>query len=113
MPVRNDPNGEPFDYTDDNGVTTFEEAWDQFKMNDSSNFVDFHPLAVLALMLMIFILHIPASSCILKLKLKSKRFSTLVPWGFYTLISPPLHYDWEFFYRENYEQDSFLMCWKR
>ena len=113
MSVRNDPNREPFDDTDDNGITTFEEAWNQFRLNDSSSFVDIPPFAVLALMLVMFIIHIPASSCILKLKLNSTSFSTLVSLGFYTLISPPLHYDWQFFYRQSDEKDSILLCWKR
>ena len=113
MSVGSNSNREPFDDTDDNGTTTFEEAWDQFRLNDSSYFVDIPPFAVLALMLMMFIIHILASSYILKLKLKSTRLSTLVPCGFYTLISPPLHYDWQFFYGQSDEKDSILICWKR
>ena len=113
MSVRKVPNREPFDDTDENGISTFEEAWDQFRLNDSSSFVDIPPFAVLALMLVMFIIHITSSSCILKLKLNSTSFSTLVSLGFYTLISPPLHYDWQFFYRQSDEKDSILLCWKR
>ena len=94
-------------------VVTFQEAWNQFRMNDSSDFVDIPPLAVLSTMLAMFLFHIIASPCILKQKLKSKSFFTLVSKGFYTLISPPLHFDWEFFYRQSAHEDNILMCWKR
>ena len=105
--------GEAFDNYDNESIISFQEAWDQFRINDSSDFVDVPPLAVLVTMLALFLFHILNSSCILKLKLKSKSLLTLLPNGFYTLISPPLHYDWEFFYRQSGEKDAILKCCKR
>ena len=114
IPVRNDLNREPFDHTVDNGIITFQEAWEQFRLHDPSEFVYIPPYAVLAIMLVMFLFHILASSCILKVKLKSKSLFILVQEGLYTLISPPLHYDWEFFYRQSDEQDSTVkVCWKK
>ena len=109
--VRNYPNREPFGYTDDNSTITFYEAWQQFRIEEPSDFVDIPPLAVLAIILVMFTFHIIASSSILKLILKSK--SPFLPNGFYTLICPPLHYDWEFLYTQSDEKDAILKCWKR
>ena len=111
--ARNAMNGDAFDYADDGTIISFQEAWDPFRLDNSSEFVDIPPYAVLSIMLVVFLFHILGSLCILKDKLKSTSIFTLAPKGFYTLISPPLHFDWEFFYRQSDGQDTILLCWKR
>ena len=94
-------------------VVEFEDAWEQHRIDNSSEFVDMPAIAVLATMLTMFFFHIFATSSILKLKLKYKGLSSLFLNSLYNLISPPLHYDWEFFYRKSNEEDAILKCWKR
>ena len=113
IPARNTINGEAFDHSIDGKLITFQDSWDKLTNDDPSDFVDFPPFAIFATVLVMFLFHIFASSCTLKVKLKSTSPFSFVPDGFYTLISPPLHYDWEFFYRQGNEQDTILLCWKR
>ena len=108
-----DPVREKFDYIDGGRGVEFQEAWEQFRIDDPFEFVEMPAIAVLATMLTMFFFHIVATSSILKLKLKSKELSSLFLNSLYNLISPPLHYDWEFFYRESSEEDAILNCWKR
>ena len=111
IPARNEINGDAFDYSDNGSVISFQESWKQFNMNYSSDFVDIPATAILAAMLVMFIFHIFASSYILKLN--SKSLSNWVTKGFYTLISPPLNYDWNFFYKQSDYEETILKCWKR
>ena len=113
IPVRNDLIHEAFDYSDSGNITSFHDAWDQLEIEDSSDFLDIPPYAILATMSAMIMFHIIASSYTIKKSLRSRSFYTIGPEGFYTLISPPLQYDWEFFYGQSHEQDTILMCWKR
>ena len=112
MSVRTN-NMEGFDNVADGKIITFEDAWNQFRIDDSSYFVEISPLAILVMLLTTFSFHIFASACILKLSLRAESIPSLIFCGFYTMISPPLHYDWEFFYRPNNEETGIIMCWKR
>ena len=104
---------EAFDYDDDGRIITFEDAWNQFRIDDSFDFVEIPALAILAMMLTMFVFHMFASTCILKLSLRARSIFSIAPHGFYTIISPPLHYDWEFFYRQSNEEKAIVKCWKR
>ena len=99
---------EAFDYHDDGSIMTLQDTWNKFRIEDSSEFVEIPALAVLALMFTIFIFHILASSFILKL---TSNMASLC--GFYTIISPPLYYDWDFFYRQCNKENDIVKCWKR
>ena len=110
LSVKQDRNGEPFDH----GLNvTLHEAWEQFRIDTSSDFVELPATAVVAIMISMFILHIFVISCTLKITLNGKKTVTLLPQGFYSIISPPLHLDWEFFYRQSNMKDSISKCWKR
>ena len=69
LPVSANRGGEKFDYTDGGKIIEFEDAWEQYRIDNSSEFVDMPAIAVLATMLIMFIFHIFATSSILKLKL--------------------------------------------
>ena len=90
---------------------SFKEAWTPFKINDLRQFLDLSDGAVLAIMLLMFLLHITISSIILKIMLKRTKVANLVCSAFYTTLSPPLHFDWDFFHR--LDGDGILKCWKR
>ena len=104
-----------FDYSNDGMIITFEDAWNQFRIDDSSDFVEISSAAALGMVLAMFMFHVFACSCILKLALKGSSILSLLPRGFYTLISPPLHYDWEFFYMQSNEENpiAIVKSWKK
>ena len=110
--VSNERTGDAFDYAGNQKIS-LQEAWNQFKIDDSSEFADIPALAVLAMMFTMLIFHLFASACILKVIFKSQNISVLALDGFYTIISPPLHYDWEFFSLTNKGEDGVVKCWKR
>ena len=106
-------NEEYFDYSDDGRVITFQETWEKFRINDQSDFVELPATAVIAIMTSMLIFHVLASTCILKQTLKDQNGIYLVSGGFQTLISPPLHFDWHFYFMENNKDDNVKKCWKR
>lgn len=113
IPAKNVIDVVAFDYSDNGSIIPFQGSWEQFQLNHSSDFVDIPATSVLAILLVMFAFHIFTSSFIIKFNLKSKSLSSLVTKGFYTLISPPLHYDWNFFYKQNNDEGTILKCWKR
>ena len=108
-----DPQQEHFDYFEGGKGNTLEEAWEPFRFGDASEFVDMPPLAVFALLLVMFLFHIFAISSISKQILKSKWNFSLFMDSLCTIISPPLHCDWELLYRMSNEKDAITKCWKR
>ena len=106
-------NEDAFDYSDDGRLITFQEAWENFRINDQSDFVELPATAVIAILTTMLIFHVLASTCILKQTLKEKNGIYLVSRGFQTLISPPLHFDWHFYFMDKNEVVSVQKCWKR
>ena len=104
-------NQDVFDY-DDGSIITFYEKLNQFRIDESSDFVQIPALAVLALMFTMFIFHIFASTYILRFTVRVESILSLVSRGFYTIISSTLHYDWEFFYKQSNEK-AIVKRWKR
>ena len=103
-----------FDYATDGSPITFSDAWEPFRLEDASHFLEMPITAVLAIMATMFVFHIFASTCVLKLSLRKRLTAKLLVRGLHTLIVPPLHYDWELFYRQDLQQNSsVLTCWKR
>ena len=101
------------DQLQDGLYTTFQEAWDQHRLENVSEFLNMPTIAIAALMTSMFLLHVLVSTIILKIMPNDKAFSNLVVQGFHSLISPPLHIDWEYYYRLNDKRESVLKCWKR
>ena len=106
-------NEEAFDYSDDGRLITFQEAWEKFRINDQSDFVELPATAVIAILTTMLIFHVLASTCILKQTFRNKSIIYLVSRGFQNLISPPLHFDWHFYFMEKNEDDTVQKCWKR
>ena len=92
---------------------TFENAWEPYRIEDISKFNDI-PVGIVVLILGIMLIyHILGSICILKLTMKNHTIKELVFQSCYSLITPPLHIDWEKFYRISDGGKPIGQCWKR
>ena len=102
-----------FDISLDGSKITFEQAWEPFKIDHISLFLEIPIVGVVTILASIFIFHIFGSTCILKLMKNKKAIPELTLEGFHTLIAPPLHTDWEMFYRMTDDNQSIKHCWRR
>ena len=105
-------NKEQFNYPINHINISFKEAWDKFRLDDATQFLDLPTWAVLILLVVGLVLHIFASSCIVHISTKGKANVRIMAEGFYTLITPPLHLDWEFYHDSN-KRDPIKLCWKK
>ena len=102
-----------FDYSSDGLPIKFVDAWEPFILDDISDFLHMPVTAVIVIMIVMAVLHIFVSTFILKITLKKNFSAELFVHRFHSLISPPLHVDWESIYRENEHTVPVLTCWKR
>ena len=103
-----------FDNYENGSEITFHEAWSPFKIENQASFLSFPSDAALAMIPVILISHIFLSALILKLSMNGQASITqLVLQGLHTFISPPLHFDWEFYYRLKCGNTSVRDSWKR
>ena len=102
-----------FNHSQNGPPVTFEDAWEPYKIGHISLFPDIPVLGVVTILAAMFLFHILGSTCLLKLTMKNIAIPELVLQGFYTLITPPLHLDWEVFYRMSEWERSITECWKR
>ena len=103
-----------FDNYENGSEITFHEAWSTFKIDNPAAFLSFPRDVALAMMPIILLSHIFLSALILKLSMNGQAsISQLVLQGLHTFISPPLHFDWEFYYRLKCGNTSVRDSWKR
>ena len=102
-----------FDKLDDGKFITFQDAWEPYRINHISLFLDIPVTVVILILIIMTLFHIFGSTIILKLTLKKQALSQVVLQGFHTLITPHLHVDWEMFYRMSDGKQSIRQCWKR
>ena len=91
---------------------TFKEAWEPFRLENASDFQTMPISMVVWLLLAIIFIHVSISSLTLRLFNMSTRLPPLIYQGFYSILTPPLHVDWEFFYRQDGNKDV-LKSWRR
>ena len=97
-----------------NGVPiTFYDAWEPFKIKDIKDFPGMGTSSVLAILILMCVFHFCVSTCIIKLISKHGFSARLLMQGFHTFIVPPIHFDWEFFYRQKMEGSNVVTCWKK
>ena len=111
LPVRE--GGEEFDVSEDGSKITFQQAWAPYQIDHISLFLEIPVHGVVTLLAMMLIFHLFGSTCILKLTRNNKEIPELILEGFHTLISPPLHIDWEMFYRMSCWMQPITHCWRR
>ena len=102
-----------FDISVDGSKITFHEAWEPFKTNHISHFLEIPVIGVVIILTLMIVFHIFGSICILRLMRNQKAIPELLLEGFHALISPPLHIDWEMFYRDSEAKQSIKHCWRR
>ena len=102
-----------FDLSDDGTPITFQDAWEPYKMDHISDFLDIPVIGVASILVFMLLFHILGSACILKFAMRKQSNLRLLLEGFHTLITPPLHIDWEMFYRMSDGKESIKQSWKR
>ena len=108
------PGDKIFDIYKNGSEITFHEAWSTFKIDDLDQFLSFPKYMALAMLLIIIISHIFLSVLILNLSINGQaNMPQLVFQGLHTFISPPLHFDWEFYYRLKCDFPSVKDSWNR
>jgi hypothetical protein len=97
-----------------NGTSiTFADAWFPFKIQNS----DFYnlPITLLIIIPVLLFLHI-AINYMLQYKLhthnKERKIKIMFE-GIYSLLCPPLYFDWEMLFRESLESLTINQCWTR
>ena len=88
-----------FDRTSDFSEITFQQAWEPYKMDDISHIVELPVVGVVIMLMNIFLFHIFGSTCVFRLVNSKPALLELIYEGFHTIITPPLHLDWEMLYR--------------
>ena len=101
------------EYSTNASSISFSDAWEPFQLKDISEFTEVPVTLVSVAMVCIFILHILASTCILKIMLVKKLSARLIMEGFHAFIAPPLQFDWELFYETSQQKNNVLNCWRR
>ena len=103
-----------FEYSDNGSIVPYYEAWKPYKIDNASDFVTLPGLADLALIFIMLIFHIVMSSCILKFSLRDATIISLMTQAYYSIITPPLHIDWAFYYdRQKDDEKCVKTCWKK
>lgn len=110
-----------FDYSENGSPISFEKAWGQFKLNDSTKFFSMPIFLVVCVLLCIFLFHTIASALLHKLARAMSENSGLKPGlsfkyameGLQTFLTPPLHLDWEEFFISSNCKLPIRSCWKR
>ena len=91
----------------------FSDAWQPLKIKDIANFPDLPVMAVLIIFIIMVLLHIFATALLMKIISKHPFGVENIIEALRSFISPPLHLDWELFYRQDIQNISVLCCWKR
>ena len=99
--------------THDGLKTSFQHAWEPYKIDHISLFLEIPVIGVVTILTIMFLFHILGSTCILKLTNNKKTTPELMLEGFHTLIASPLHIDWEMFYRMSDGKQSIKHYWRR
>ena len=102
-----------FSASDGGTSMTYQDAWDQFRLDNLSDFLYMPTFVILALMLSMFLFHVLGSTILLKIMPNDTAISGLLLQGFHSIISPPLHIDWEYYYRLSDKRESVLESWRR
>lgn len=105
-----------FDVSDGGLTISFQEAWDEFRLDDWSHFLNMPILVTVALMTTMFVLHMFVSSTVvhyMERPARSNVISDKVLQGFHSILSPPLHLDWEYYYRNRQRDDTVVKCWEK
>ena len=111
LPVRG---GErEFDFSVDGSKITFQEAWEPFMIDHIFLFLEIPVYGVVVILTTMLLFHIFGSACTLKLMKNKAAIPKLILEAFHTLIAPPLHIDWEMFYRLSDGTLSIKHCWRR
>ena len=88
-------------------------AWEKFKIKDVSDFIDLPNTAVVAILIAMVLFDISSSFLLLKLIYTNTSCVKLLFTGVHSFICPPLHLDWELFYRNDPRKNTVLGSWKR
>ena len=101
-----------FDVSEDRSFLTFEKAWDHFRFQNASDFQNMPIIMVIGLLLSMICLHIFVSSLVIKILNRSHSICQSISQAFYSILTPPLHIDWELFYRQDGNKNV-LKSWER
>ena len=101
-----------FDTFGNGNPITFQEAWEPFRLDDAANFLFVSLTVTIWILFSTIVLHILAISCTSKIMIGTRSMSMAISQGFHSILNPPLHIDWEMFYRQDSTKDV-LKCWRR
>ena len=102
-----------FDISDDGSKITIQQAWEPYQIDHISLFLEIPLIGVVTILTTVLLFHIFGSTCILNLMGNKNPIPESILQAIHTLISPPLHIDWETFYRKSDGKLPIKQCWKR
>ena len=102
-----------FDRSEHGLHITFHDAWKPFRLYTISDFLHIPSIVVPFILFSIGFIHICANSLLMKLTTKNTSLSSSLFHGLHSIITPPLHTDWELYYRNVDGKESIIKCWHR
>ena len=102
-----------FDESDHGKQVSFHDAWEPFRLNSITDFLDIPVIGVSFILVSVGCMHIWANSFLMRLTTKNTSFSRSILHGLHSIITPPLHTDWEMFYRNTDGKKSVIESWHR
>lgn len=100
-----------FEYDKGGKNISFIHAWSTFQLDGADTFLDMPHEAIVGIMLTGVLFHVITSSCTLKVMLKDVTMPHCLIQGFYSIVNPPLHFDWELYH--NFHGNSIKRGWRR
>ena len=101
-----------FDRIANGTPVTFEEAWAPFKLDSMTQFLDIPMICVGTILVSMLAFHLFSTTCYLKF-MKHQALSISIMEAFHSILTPPLHVDWEWFYRQNNYKTSVTKFWNK
>ena len=81
--------------------------------NNASDLLDIPFIGVAFIMASVAFMHILFNTLLSCLTTKNTRLSNSLFHGLHSIITPPLHTDWEMYYRNADGKQSIIRCWHR
>ena len=97
----------------DGTAITYHDAWEPYRLDTMTDFLEIPTIWVAVIFLTMLALHLVGSSLLLSFATRHESLPGLVLDAFHTIITPPLHVDWELFYRQTSYNPSVIKSWKR
>ena len=112
LPVNYNDDGREFSHSTNGSIISFYAAWEPFRFQDASEFFDVPILGIMAILAVMIVFRLLVNTYVVKLIKNSTTIEALFE-GFYSLICPALHLDWELLFMQSNGRIPIAICWKR